>query len=99
MVLVIVSVHSISADRVQIGESIQMGTQISKFVVRAEVRGIGAWNPYQSATYHIFAVDQANLLEFTGSKVQKLRIVHAPQVVALVTKIFQAQPDGFRVGN
>src|SRR6266404_7095107 len=99
MVLIVVPVHSISTDRVKVGESIQIIAQLAKLAVGAKVRRICAGNPYDSAADHIFAVNETDLLEFAAGEVQKFPILHDPQIIALVAEILQTQPDGIWVGN
>src|SRR6267142_4960613 len=99
MILIVVSVHSISTDRVKIGESIQIIAQVAKLAVCAKVRRICAGNPHDSAADHIFAVNETDILEFAAGEAQEILILHGPQIVALVAEIFQTQPDGAWVGN
>jgi hypothetical protein len=58
VVLIVVPVHSISTDPVQIGASIRITAQVAKLAAYAKVPRICAPEPHESAADHIFSFDE-----------------------------------------
>ena len=93
MVHVVIPVHTVATDEIQIGDSVQPVAQLGETGVRSEVCGICFCYAEYNFITNIFTVDHPYFLQLSDGKVGKGSIRHTPELIPLVDKIFHTEPD------
>ena len=96
MVLIVVTVHPVSADGIEIRKLIQISAYIFELAICAKVCWICFGDANYSAVNHIASINQPDFLEFSRCIIDELRIIHCPQIVPGAAEILQPQP--YRAG-
>ena len=101
MVLVVIAVHPVAPDQMQVGMR-----RFQFLAHRGNVLGIvlvidriGFFLPHDRAAEHLFSRDQPELREFAGRKVDQFGVRHRPQPVALKAEVFKADAGDPRFGH
>src|SRR5581483_2477576 len=99
MILVVVAMHTVPADREYVAQSVEITSYPADSAVRPQIRGVCLGHSYHRAVEHVRQVDQPDLGQLAAGEVEETRIGHAPELIVLGTEVFQAEPDGGRVGD
>src|SRR5438874_1803652 len=99
MILIVVAVHAVAADRKHILELVEVGAHDADAAIGAEICRIGLGYPHNGAIENIGQPYQSNFCKLTTGEVQKVSIAHTPKAVALAAEVFESQPDGAGIGD
>ena len=92
MILIVVAVHAVSADGVEIGESGQESAHLAKVAVLAKVGRIALGTrttvPSSTSRRSIMPIFSNS----AAAKSTKRLVIHRPKVIAFTAEIFQSQP-------
>ncbi len=97
MILVVVLVHPVAPDQVQILKPVHPPPQLLEAVIRAEVGRVRLRYAHHMRVQHLGRPQDPDLLQLANSKSLQLRIRHGPQRIALVAEILQPQPHLVRI--
>src|SRR5580704_7919052 len=86
VVLIVVAVHAVSTDGIEIREPVQICTDRIELAVSTEVSRVGLRDANQSAVDDIAAIDEADFLQFRGCKFDEPAVFHGPKVISLAAE-------------
>src|SRR6185312_13101814 len=90
VVLVVVLVHAVAADKKQVLEVIYIVADFTETVISPEIGGIRLRDVNHTAIENISRVDDADLRHLSLREIDHLFIGKAPDGIGLITEIFEA---------
>jgi hypothetical protein len=92
MVLVVVLVHSISANEEKVFEPVRVSHNLIEAIIGAEVSGVRFWYAEDARVLDVACVQDADFSYLSDGKIGNLRIIHFPKRVGVVAEVFEADP-------
>src|SRR5258708_34199926 len=92
MILIVVLVHSIAANKEEVLKSIHVAKNLIEAIVGSEVRGIGLRYAKHTGIANLVRVEDPDLCNFSNCELRDLFVRLVPDRVRVIAKIFEPNP-------
>lgn len=99
MVHIIVSVHAVPANKVEILVGRDIILYLAEIVIGSEICRIGFLHSDEAAIQNIFPINDPNSCQLLYGEIYELGILLGPKGIPLIAKIFQSYPDSIGIRN
>jgi len=99
MVLIVISVHTITADEEEIFKLVQKRPYHREVIVGAEIGGIGFRLPHNNRVDDVPGINELQQLQFSDGELFHLRVGFRPEFISLIAEIFRTDPGVARIFN